>query len=225
MGTTRGKFFPGGYSGAVAAGLIQSLELDGPTLDGEHVQGALLPALSGVSGLDWGPGGSSYAVALAAWMLDRHGVSGSLADAARFVKREARQVVRRWRRALCLSNGDRDALWDSLSLLPAADDWAGLGVAKRKRLLASSGWPGAWALVRVIGAGGESAVIEAQSAPLVAEGVAPEPWVTGDDILGMGVEPGPRIGELLEGVYDAQLEGRVRDRGEGLAWVKGALGE
>jgi poly(A) polymerase len=47
-------------------------------------------------------------------------------------------------------------------------------------------------------------------------GLAPEPVVTGDDLIAAGFRPGPAFRRILEGVYDAQLEGRVRDRGSGL---------
>ncbi len=235
---------------AVAAGLMQALKLDGPTLGGDCVR-AELGALSGVVGgekedgptlgergflggteesggdgagdvpRDETPGG--YGLVLGAWMLDRAGASGSLEAAAGFAEKESRGVLGVWRKALCLSNDDRDEVASVMGLVVRAAGWAGLGVAKRKRLLAEPGWGMALRLLRVVGAG-EAEVIERESVGLIAEGVSPVCLVNGDDLLGMGVSGGPRIGELLEGVYDEQLEGRVRDREEGLAWVRGELG-
>ncbi len=196
-----------------AACLIQSLKLDGPTLNEDHAD-VPLRALGALAE------GSSYALTLAAWMLDRAGASGSVGAAAGFVKQDARARVHGWRKALCLSNGDRDALGQVLRMLPRVDGWEGLGVAERKRLLADRAWSDAWALVRALGPGDVVERIETEAGPLWSEGVSPEPWVTGDDLLGMGIEAGPRIGELLDGVYDAQLEGRVGSREEGLAWVR-----
>jgi poly(A) polymerase len=202
-----------GTAPARAASLMQALRIDGPTLN----EGCL-DAPSVVLGAL--PGGSGYALSLAAWMLDRAGASGSVEDAARFIESEAKPKLRGWRRALCLSNGDRDALGHLLSLLPRVKEWEGLGVAKRKRLLAEPGWADAWTLVRVLGPAAFVERVEAEAAPLLAEGVAPQRYVTGDDLLAMGVRAGPRIGDILEAVYDAQLEGKVRNKDEGLRWVR-----
>jgi poly(A) polymerase len=201
-----------------AAELMQELEIDGAALSEEHVD-APLRALGGL------PPGSSYALCLAAWMLDRAGASTSVGDAARFIENEAKARLRGRRKALCLSNGDRDALGDILGLLPRVTGWADSGIAKRKRLLAEPGWPGAWELVRALGPAGFVEVVEAEASPLQAEGVAPERFVTGDDLIRLGVPAGPRIGDLLEAVYDEQLEGRVRSKDEGMAWVREQQGQ
>jgi poly(A) polymerase len=42
--------------------------------------------------------------------------------------------------------------------------------------------------------------------------VRPEPLVYGHDLMNLGVEAGPRLGELLRELYDAQLDERVNDR-------------
>jgi poly(A) polymerase len=55
------------------------------------------------------------------------------------------------------------------------------------------------------------------------EPVLPERWVSGKDLCDLGVEPGPRIGELLQQAYDAQLEGRFSDRAELIDWMKNSL--
>jgi len=55
------------------------------------------------------------------------------------------------------------------------------------------------------------------------EPVLPERWVTGRDLRELGVEPGPRIGELLKLAYDAQLEGRFEKRETLLDWLKKQL--
>jgi hypothetical protein len=63
-----------------------------------------------------------------------------------------------------------------------------------------------------------AAVIEARVGELsqTPGGLSPEPWVGGDDLVSMGLTPGPRFKGILDGVYDAQLEGRVADRGQAL---------
>lgn len=54
-----------------------------------------------------------------------------------------------------------------------------------------------------------------------SEPVLPEPLVRGRDLVAHGMAPGPRIGELLRQVYDAQLEGHVNTKEEALAWLRG----
>ena len=55
------------------------------------------------------------------------------------------------------------------------------------------------------------------------EPVLPERWISGKDLCELGVEPSPRIGELLKKAYDAQLEGRFSDRAALLDWLKESL--
>ena len=53
------------------------------------------------------------------------------------------------------------------------------------------------------------------------EELNPPPAVTGDDLKALGLAPGPNFKRLLDAVREAQLEGRVRTRDEGLALVAG----
>ena len=52
------------------------------------------------------------------------------------------------------------------------------------------------------------------------EEVRPPRLVTGDDLIAMGLEPGPIFGHILQAVEEAQLEGRVRGREEALELVR-----
>jgi len=52
------------------------------------------------------------------------------------------------------------------------------------------------------------------------EHLAPEPLVTGADLIGAGYEPGPLFSKILETVEDAQLEGRIRTSDEAMALVR-----
>jgi putative nucleotidyltransferase with HDIG domain len=52
------------------------------------------------------------------------------------------------------------------------------------------------------------------------EPVLPERWVSGRDLIELGMPPGPQIGELLKAAYDAQLEGRFANREQLLNWLK-----
>lgn len=59
-----------------------------------------------------------------------------------------------------------------------------------------------------------------KSAEAGEEGLRPPRLVTGHDLIGMGLEPGPRLGEILQWVEDEQLEGRLADRKTALAAVE-----
>jgi poly(A) polymerase len=56
------------------------------------------------------------------------------------------------------------------------------------------------------------------------EPIIPPPLVRGDDLIAMGLKPGPKFGEILEAVETRQLEGALKDRKEALAWVKKEFG-
>jgi tRNA nucleotidyltransferase (CCA-adding enzyme) len=49
---------------------------------------------------------------------------------------------------------------------------------------------------------------------LEVESQAPLPLLQGRHLLEMGLEPGPRVGEITKAVYEMQLDGRVRDLDE-----------
>ena len=52
------------------------------------------------------------------------------------------------------------------------------------------------------------------------EPVLPAPWIRGDDLIQMGLNPGPRFGKILKQAYDQQLEGTIPNREELLQWVR-----
>ena len=52
------------------------------------------------------------------------------------------------------------------------------------------------------------------------EPIIPPPLVRGDDLIALGLRPGPQFGEILEAVETRQLEGMLRDRAAALEWVK-----
>jgi poly(A) polymerase len=57
------------------------------------------------------------------------------------------------------------------------------------------------------------------------EEVRPALLVTGRDLIEAGYAPGPRFREMLAVAEDAQLEGRIRTREEGLALMAASFGE
>ena len=52
------------------------------------------------------------------------------------------------------------------------------------------------------------------------EPIIPPPLVRGDDLIAMGMKPGPKFGEILEAVETRQLEGALTDRQQAIDWVK-----
>jgi hypothetical protein len=206
--------------------MLQRLHLDGPVLDETH--GAA--RLSTMRQLE---AASPYAAVLAAWALDRHllptlaGKQGGIENLARrlsvFLSDELADLVRRWRRALRLANDDRDALRACLKLVAAVLGWPDLSQARRKRLLADPAWPAAYRVVRALRTAGIAPLcrkIDQDAQSLRAQGVSPTPLVTGDDLIRIGRKPGPAFSRLLNQVYDAQLEGRLRTRNEAINWLK-----
>ena len=55
------------------------------------------------------------------------------------------------------------------------------------------------------------------------EPILPEHWVTGRDLIELGITPGPRIGHLLKQAYDAQLDGLFKTREKLLDWIQTQL--
>jgi putative nucleotidyltransferase with HDIG domain len=52
------------------------------------------------------------------------------------------------------------------------------------------------------------------------EPLIPSPLIRGDDLIALGLEPGPRIGQLLEAIQTAQLEGEVTTRDQAFELLK-----
>jgi poly(A) polymerase len=193
-------------SRARAAALLQDLGLDSPVLSeaAKPVPPRILASLQGFP---------AYPACLAAWALDRgHPVADDHAA-----------LVATYRRALALSNDEADALRDVLTALERLPDWAGLGVAAQKRLAGRApGFPDALDLYRTLSPHA-AAAITARTAELAASppGLAPGPLLTGDDLVAAGMKPGPGFRAILDRVYDAQLEGRVRTTAEALELARG----
>lgn len=154
-----------------------------------------------------------YPASLAAWGLDLCLTDGEA------------EWPTAWRRALCLSNHDRDGL---AAVLRASGQvrlaWAGLSVAGRKRLAARSWFEWARVLVGVRDPALAARVgLDRDGLAATASGLAPVPLLGGDDLVAAGWKPGPRFKEVLDRVYDAQLDEKIRTRAEALelAWALG----
>ncbi len=186
----------------VAAWELQYLHLDGAVLDEPGCLAAprrlgRLPANAGVP------------TALAAWLLDRHDRGDG--------RPAATAVADRWAAALMLSGAERQALKRCLAVhATLLGEWDRLGVASQKRLAASEGFREALQIRQTEDA--QAFVdIRRRVEALAVTGLAPTPLITGDDLIGHGMTPGPAFQQVLDGVYDAQLEGSVRTRAQALA--------
>jgi len=97
--------------------------------------------------------------------------------------------------------------------------------ATLKRLLAAEGFHELSRLARIDALAsscdlGPVLFCEAKRRELAAEDLRPPPLLGGRDVLAMGHPPGPRIGEILRAVEDAQLDGTLRTREEAEAFVR-----
>ncbi|MCC7406898.1 MAG: hypothetical protein IT442_02425, partial [Phycisphaeraceae bacterium] len=185
---------------------------------------------------------------LAAWMLERDLLTSlrtqsreHCSDIVRwFVDQKAKGHVDRCRGALCLTNVHTDSLLRTLELLPILLAWPTLTLARKKRLLAEPDWANGLTLFRALARFGRArsrrpaergfwtwwggwdevgSQVEREMPDLRAQGVAPPPLVTGDDLLAEGWQAGPAMGQILKQLYDAQLEGLVTSREQALAWA------
>ncbi len=60
-------------------------------------------------------------------------------------------------------------------------------------------------------------------AAMPPEILKPPPLITGDDLIAAGFKPGPRFGQVLAAVEDAQLEGRIATKEEALAFARASF--
>lgn len=127
------------------------------------------------------------------------------------------------RRALVLSNDERDGLRDGLNALRRArGEWDAMGEAGRKRLASGAGFADALCVLNAMDperAGSIGAEVERLRGRF--GGLAPTPLLDGEGLIAMGLTPGPRFAAILITVYDAQLEGRVGTVEEARAMVAG----
>jgi tRNA nucleotidyltransferase/poly(A) polymerase len=60
---------------------------------------------------------------------------------------------------------------------------------------------------------------------LAAEPVLPAPWITGRDIMAIGIPEGPEVGRWRQKAYELQLEGALPNRAALLDWLAQAVAE
>ncbi len=97
--------------------------------------------------------------------------------------------------------------------------------AKLRKFLAAPTMPLEFELTRLdqvhsCGIGDAWEFAKAEYEKIAATPELPARWVTGDDLIAMGVPPGVGMGRLLAEAFDRQLEGLAKDRAELLDWVR-----
>jgi tRNA nucleotidyltransferase/poly(A) polymerase len=151
------------------------------------------------------PAKSTYATALAAWIIDRHSSES-----------DVQGVAANWRSSLLLSNQTYQELEQILELHKNFLNWDAIGTAKQKRNASSEHAISALAILQ---AEDRSLFIHIKRNISILErtDVAPARFLTGNDLLEAGIKPAPELGKILESVYDAQLEGSITTKEEAIA--------
>jgi len=150
------------------------------------------------------PANSSYATALASWILDRHSSEADL-----------HAISSKWRTQLLLSNRTFEDLNEVLALHQQIFTWSTLGTAKQKRTIASENFLNALSIIQC-----EDRVLFVHIRRCITElektGISPDRLITGNDLIDAGVPPSATLGDVLEAVYDAQLEGALGNKDDAL---------
>ena len=129
---------------------------------------------------------------------------------------------------LRFSRAEIDATVEAVRQHMVFKDAPKMRVAKLKRFMARPTFPDELELHRVDCVSSHGMLdnyefLQRKQEEFAHEPIIPPPLVRGDDLIAMGLKPGPRFGEILEAVETRQLEGALRDREEALAWVRGEV--
>ncbi|MCX5688712.1 MAG: CCA tRNA nucleotidyltransferase [Planctomycetota bacterium] len=196
---------------AAAADRMRSLNLEIPALMLESApfpptlaDGSLLAGLSPKATADQ---------ALAAYAMDR----GAPATAA-----AGTQLATLWRTALCLSNEEQGAIRHIFSHVAELEStFLDQPVAPQKRLCAKWKFDAALELATLRRHPSIQEVIRRVEELRRQPGnVNPAPWLTGDDLIRLGLAPGPNFKRVLDRVYDAQLDGTTSSVEEAEAFAR-----
>jgi tRNA nucleotidyltransferase/poly(A) polymerase len=133
-----------------------------------------------------------------------------------FSKSIVAQSVRAMRQALKISNAESDEMAEILASLEPLFAAVLPTVAMKRRFLAGRTAPLArflmTALAEVNLLAERISELSRDFAALGDGDHSPIPLVTGDDLTAAGFAPGPIFKNILDAVYDAQLEGRVTEK-------------
>ncbi len=150
------------------------------------------------------PDRADFVIVMAAWLADRDPVN-----------------VRRIARALRCSNEQTDDLVWLVSRQHQLADVERMSLAEFKKLMAHPRFDDLLELHRAVLVADTRPPDTYESARGRAAGippaeVAPPPLVTGEDLIAAGLQPGPRFKQILDTLYDAQLNLEITDRAAAL---------
>jgi poly(A) polymerase len=153
------------------------------------------------------------------------------ADRIRFDRHDevGAAIARRVMERLRFSRREADRVTDLVGRHMIFKDVPHMREARLRRLLAEETFPELLELHRAdcLASHGDLSTYEwvrERLARIADEPLAPPRLITGDDLIVLGLRPGPQIGEILRSVEDARLEGRVRTRDEALALARTLAG-
>ncbi len=95
--------------------------------------------------------------------------------------------------------------------------WCELSRSELKRMMSNARFP---LLKELFFCVHDDAYLQAHLADLQAEGVRPEPFVTGEDLISLGATPGPGFKQWLNILYDMQLANEFADKKEALTHAR-----
>lgn len=192
--------------------LLERLRLAGPIVGFEQGNAQVVdswPCLQSIRAED------GFATTLLAWLHDREGLGAADAPTA---SARLTKLTRRLRRSVVLSNDETDELLCTARGLGEVESgWEQAPTAQRKRWAATFWFDGALTLLSGR-APSQATRIRDDRNNLASDGIglAPDPWVCGDDLIDAGLRPGPDFKERLTKAYDAQLDGRASSAHEAL---------
>jgi len=130
------------------------------------------------------------------------------------------EVKRAGRELRCSNQQIDDAAWLVKNRL-RLDETEEMSLAEFKKLLAHERFDDLLTFHKAVclsqnkSLDGYNAAIK-RRATIPPDEIAPPPLVTGEDLIEMGLEPGPRFKEILEKLYDEQLNKQLNSRGQAL---------
>jgi len=128
-------------------------------------------------------------------------------------------------RRLRFSNADRETITHSIERHMAFKDVQKMRPSKLRAFMASPCFPLELDLHRLDCLSSNRklencAFLESVLKDFDGEEPLPKPWVSGNDILDIGIPPGPKVGYWHRKTFEAQLDGEFESREEALAWLK-----
>ena len=129
---------------------------------------------------------------------------------------KAYEVADQLQTAFALSNDERDEIAWLIENRPDLGQPALWRRSTLKKLIADPRWPHILTLNIACG-GGAIGNLEDYVEALLKEGVAPAPFITGDDLIALGAQPGPNFKRWLDTLYDRQLELEFTSKDQALA--------